>query len=72
LFYDNNLDGTLPTELGELTGMMYLWLNNNNLEGTLPTQLGALTQLTNMYAPTKGGAQWGRLQVVAMEGGKKP
>jgi len=46
--YHNQLTGTLPTELGALTDLTYLWIYNNHLTGTLPSQLGILTRLTRM------------------------
>jgi hypothetical protein len=37
--------GTLPTEVGSLTHMRYLYLNDNAFHGAIPTELGALTGL---------------------------
>jgi Leucine-rich repeat (LRR) protein len=42
----NGLTGTIPTELGLLTGLMNLELPFNELTGTIPTELGLLTALT--------------------------
>ncbi|KAK3242273.1 hypothetical protein CYMTET_48030 [Cymbomonas tetramitiformis] len=55
--YDNSLTGTLPTELGELTLMTYLWLQSNSLTGTLPTELGELTLIKQLSVcgPTEAG-----------------
>ena len=41
----NNLSGTIPTQLGNLTELILLLLHANNLSGTIPTQLGNLTNL---------------------------
>ena len=47
LSYDN-LQGTIPAELGQLTALKMLGLSTNNLTATIPTQLGQLTALTLM------------------------
>ncbi|GEM_PF-1892040 len=41
----NNLNGTLPAELGSLTSLQNLSLSSNNLVGALPTQIGNLRNL---------------------------
>ena len=41
-----NLMGSLPSELGLMTGLQYLDLSSNSLEGSLPTELGLMTGLT--------------------------
>ncbi|MBO1351939.1 MAG: leucine-rich repeat domain-containing protein [Hormoscilla sp. GUM202] len=46
---DNNLSGTLPSELGDLSNLQHLWLNNNSLSGTLPSELGSLTNLQVLH-----------------------
>lgn len=38
--------GTLPSDIGLLTNLEMLLLQNNNLAGSLPTELGALLKLT--------------------------
>jgi hypothetical protein len=43
---DNNLNGVLPTELGNLPQLMYLDLGNNPLSGPMPMSLTNLTALT--------------------------
>ena len=45
----NNLTGTIPPELGNLTKLAFLWLDSNNLTGTVPAALGNLTELTGLY-----------------------
>ena len=45
-FLENNqLAGTIPTELGELTALTSLSLDQNQLIGPIPTELGELTDL---------------------------
>ncbi|MEW6365784.1 MAG: IPT/TIG domain-containing protein [Acidobacteriota bacterium] len=44
----NNLCGTIPAELGLLTNLKDLWLNNNHLSGNIPPALGGLLQLENL------------------------
>ena len=39
------LSGTIPPELGGLTGLEYLDLRRNGLSGTIPQELGVLTNL---------------------------
>ncbi|OUD12297.1 MBG domain-containing protein [Thioflexithrix psekupsensis] len=45
----NNLSGTLPSELGNLTGLIQLGLMDNNLTGTIPPELGQLPSLGYVY-----------------------
>ena len=48
LYLNNNkLSGTMPTELGNLTKLVWFYLNTNNLNGTIPTELGTLTKVQN-------------------------
>jgi hypothetical protein len=42
----NNLQGTLPTEIGYLTKLQVLYLARNKLKGNIPTEIGKLTALT--------------------------
>ena len=41
----NDLDGSIPPELGELTSLRFLGLSNNQLSGEIPPELGDLTSL---------------------------
>ena len=43
---DNNLSGTLPPELGDLTHLRRLVLDGNELTGPIPPELGKLSRLT--------------------------
>ena len=53
----DNLQGTLPDELGLLTSLTLLDLYDNKLTGTIPTQLGQLTALQRLqlYKNQLGG-----------------
>jgi Leucine-rich repeat (LRR) protein len=44
----NNLTGTIPTELGNLSNLTRLYLSSNELTGTIPTELGNLSNLTTL------------------------
>ena len=42
----NNLTGTLPATLGNLTDLSYIYLNLNSLSGTIPTYFCNYTKMT--------------------------
>ena len=44
--YSNQLRGSIPSELGNLTNLTRLHLYNNQLSGPIPPELGQLTNLT--------------------------
>ena len=44
-FPGNNLNGIIPPEIGDLSSLQYLILNNNHLSGSIPPQIGNLTNL---------------------------
>lgn len=48
--FDNGLAGTLPTEIGLLTGMQALSVRINAISGTLPSELGLLTEMKALSA----------------------
>jgi len=48
LLYELDLRGTIPSEIGLLTDLEYMYLHYNTLTGTVPTELGMLT-LSNYF-----------------------
>ncbi len=46
---NNNLTGSIPASLGDLSGLITLRLNSNNLNGEIPSSLGSLSQLRTLY-----------------------
>jgi Leucine-rich repeat (LRR) protein len=47
----NQLQGTLPTQLGMCTSLTELDLNNNDVTGTIPTELGRISDLRKFLSP---------------------
>ena len=47
--YSNNISGTVPEELGNLTNLVSLDLYLNNLRGPIPSTLGKLQKLRFLY-----------------------
>lgn len=46
----NNLTGTIPRELGKMTWLQKLYLNNNNkIWGNIPVELGTMISLTSLH-----------------------
>ena len=43
---NNNLTGSIPSEIGSITKLSYLRLSFNELAGSIPAEIGNLTQLT--------------------------
>ena len=46
---DNQLTGSIPSEIGNLTNLTYLTLYNNDLTGSIPPEIGNLTNLTELW-----------------------
>ncbi|WP_419552385.1 cell wall-binding repeat-containing protein [Candidatus Poriferisodalis sp.] len=44
----NDLSGSIPPELGNLTNLDKLWLSDNELTGSIPPELGNLTNLDTL------------------------
>lgn len=47
--YSNNLSGTIPKELGNITALVSLDLYQNNFTGTIPDSLGNLRSMRFLY-----------------------
>jgi len=47
-FSNSMLSGSLPTEIGILTGLSYLDIANNNVGGSLPSEIGFLSDLEDV------------------------
>ena len=47
--FNNQLTGSIPSEIGYLTNLINLYLNNNQLTGPIPPEIGNLTNLTHLY-----------------------
>ncbi|MEJ2355876.1 MAG: T9SS type A sorting domain-containing protein [candidate division WOR-3 bacterium] len=45
----NNLEGTIPPEIENLSNLLILYLYNNQLTGTIPTEIGNLSNLSSLY-----------------------
>jgi len=45
----NNLQGTIPTEIGDLSNLQIINLKGNNLSGNIPTEIGRLSSLQELY-----------------------
>ena len=48
-FWTNGLNGTIPSELGNLSNLTNLHLGSNSLTGTIPSELGNLTKLAQIF-----------------------
>jgi Leucine-rich repeat (LRR) protein len=48
-FYNNNLTGNIPPEIGDFSKLDYLFLNHNDISGEIPKEIGNLNSLKNLY-----------------------
>mgnify|MGYP001117504190 CR=1 FL=1 len=48
--FDNQLSGTIPSSIGNLRSVVYLYLNDNQLSGTIPSSISGLSRVINLYA----------------------
>ncbi|GMP63114.1 hypothetical protein CsSME_00024934 [Camellia sinensis var. sinensis] len=44
----NNLSGTIPIEIGQLTKLRILYMNRNQIGGSIPQQIGLLSSLNEL------------------------
>jgi hypothetical protein len=49
-FFENNLNGTIPTEIGLIEKLQHLDLGNNSLTGAIATEIGLLDLLGEFIA----------------------
>jgi len=47
--FNNQLNGTIPADLGNLSSLSYLNFNDNQLTGSIPAELGDLSNLKTLY-----------------------
>ena len=48
--WENQLTGSIPSEIGNLTNLTELYLFNNQLTGSIPPEIGNLTNLTSLWS----------------------
>ncbi len=55
---DNNLNGVIPSEIGNLSWLIRFYAYNNNLTGSIPPEIGTLSNLrvVNLYNNVLDGA----------------
>jgi hypothetical protein len=52
--YGNGLTGTIPSSIGQMTGMTYLSLYVNGLTGKIPSSIGQMTRMTEFDMSENG------------------
>ena len=46
--YGSSVQGTIPSEIGELTALTLLRLEDSPVQGSIPSEIGELTALTEL------------------------
>ena len=46
--FENNLSGTLPSEIWNLSNVQHLFLSGNNISGSIPPEIGDIATLTHL------------------------
>lgn len=46
--YSNKVSSRLPSQIGELADLEYLWIDNNRMGGPLPSEIGRMNSLIQM------------------------
>jgi hypothetical protein len=46
---DNNLVGSIPSSIGNLSSLEYLYLDNNQITGSIPPEIGNLSSLVSLH-----------------------
>ena len=49
LIAENELTGSIPTEVGSLTTLEIYLIAENGLTGSIPTEIGSLTKLERLF-----------------------
>ena len=67
---NNNLEGSLPAEIGQLSSLIWIDLASNKLSGTLPAEMGRLSKLAvlNVHANQLSGSippELGRIELLS-------
>ena len=47
--FDKSLSGVIPSTIGNLTSLRYLYLSGNSLSGSIPSEMGNLSNLRSLY-----------------------
>ena len=47
--FNNQLTGSIPSEIGNLTNLTFLYLTNTQLTGSIPSEIGNLTNMEYLY-----------------------
>jgi len=48
IFMFNNLEGSIPPEIGMLNNLEFLWLSGSGVSGSIPPEIGLLNNLTTL------------------------